>query len=417
MIAETKIKTCLWVPRYWPAMGGTELHTHELANHLAADFDVNIITHCVDSERVGVNIEQDVISANDASYTQGDVKVNRLTLNGNAKPLYNYIAGKHKINVIARPIYAGLFYNNLNERSFAITKHVDLIHFVYNGLTDSAILAMRNARKWKIPFIFTPNILDTSDQPHAWNSRRFKMLYAMAHQIIALTNHESEWLQRQGVPAQKISVVPYGPILNTGNNERKFREKLGLKTEKIVLFLGRINDYKGYDVLIESCNKLWLAHPDAHIVFMGPATQKARDKIKLVSDSRIILWEDFDQSLKSDALAECNVLCVPSQKESLGVVYIEAAFNSKPVVALDLPVLRDVIEHRVTGILAQNNANSIAESLIYLFDHPEDARAIGKKAFSVASERFNWAGVRDQITDIYQKAVFSFQEEQNSIRR
>lgn len=407
MTPDKKFNTCLWVPRYWPAMGGTELHTHELAKYLSSDFDVNVITHCVSSETAGVNLEKDVISANDAVYAEGDVRVNRLSMSGVATPLFEFVANKHSKHRVSRPLYSGLFYTNLQARSSVITQRCSLIHFVYNGLTDSGVLAARNALKWKIPFILTPNILDTSDRDHAWNSTRFKSLYRAAQQIIALTDHESEWLQRQGVPEHKISVVPYGPILETGNTENKFRKTIGVGSDNVVLFLGRINESKGYDVLLKACHILWLSHPETRVVFMGPATEEARRRITEFSDSRIVLWEEFDQSMKADALNACDVVCVPSRMESLGVVYIEAAFSSKPVVALDLPVLREVIKHQSTGLLVDDCANSVADALVRLLDNPTQAKAMGGKAHSFATRRFNWAGVRDNIGEIYRNAITS----------
>ena len=134
-------------------MGGTELHTHELAKYLSSDFNVNVITHCVDSETAGINLEQDIISANDAVYSEGDVRINRLSMGGVATPLYELVANNHTKHRVTRPLYSGLFYTNMQARSSAVTRQCDLIHFVYNGLTDSAVLAARSALKWKIPFI------------------------------------------------------------------------------------------------------------------------------------------------------------------------------------------------------------------------------------------------------------------------
>ena len=407
MTRDKKPNTCLWVPRYWPAMGGTELHTHELTKYLSCEYDVNVITHSISSEVAGVNLEQDVISANDASYIDDGIRINRLALNGAATPLYKYIATKHDQHRATRPIYSGLFYNNLLARSAAITRKAELIHFVYNGLTDSAVLAARNAAKWRIPFVFTPNILNTSDEPHAWNSFRFKKLYSSAYRIIALTNHESQFLQRQGVPADKISVVPYGPILRTGSSQNNFRESLKLGNENLVLFLGRINASKGYDVLLDACERIWSSNPSTHVVFMGPATQKAREHILSTGDSRIILWEDFDQTTKADALAACDVLCVPSRMESLGVVYIEAAFNAKPTVAIDLPVLREVIENKKSGLLVEDSPKCVADALIHLLDNPHLARTMGNAAQQLAISKFSWAVVRDSMSDIYRSAIES----------
>ena len=51
--------------------------------------------------------------------------------------------------------------------------------------------------------------------------------------------------------------------------------------------------------------------------------------------------DDVSEDEKQDALSACDVLCVPSEGESFGMVYFEAWAYEKPVVALDLPALRD----------------------------------------------------------------------------
>ena len=85
------------------------------------------------------------------------------------------------------------------------------------------------------------------------------------------------------------------------------------------------------------------------------------------NDSRIVLCESFDQAAKLSALTSCTIFCVPSRMESLGVVFIEAAYCGKPVVALDLPVLRDLIIQGETGFLVDHSSKKT-----YLFEATPD---------------------------------------------
>ena len=405
MTENQKTDAFLWVPRYWPAMGGTELHTRELANVMCGDHNVSVITHSTISELSNSTLEKDANDSTDSSYLDGSVRVNRIRMNPIAKPILKALAGLHRRFKFIRLIYSSVFCVSLFKRSSDLTKNADVIHFIYNGLTDSAMLAAAVAKHRKIPFVFTPNILDTSSRKHAWNSTRFKHLYKSASRIIALTQHEANWLESQNVPRNKIKVIPYGPILQGNPNASRFREMTKTGDAKVILFLSRIVQLKGYDLLLGACHQIWQAHPDAHIIFMGPATPDARQAILATADSRILLIEDFDQNVKADALAACDLLCVPSRKESLGVVYIEAAFNAKPVVALKLPVLHEVIEHQKDGYLVDESAACVAEAVVSLLDHPEKSKLMGQSGKVKAEKKFNWANVRAHVSNVYSDVI------------
>lgn len=401
MADENKTNVLLWVPRFWPAMGGTELHTREMGFRLSEDHHVNLITHSTTSERSGYSLEQDANDTTNDSYMHGPISVNRVPMNPVAKPVLAMLAGQYRRFKLVRLAYSCVFVSSLYRRTAVLTNDTDLIHFIYNGLTDSAILAAVIARRGNVPFVFTPNILDTSDRKHAWNSTRFKCLYRFSSRIIALTTHEADWLVTQNVPREKISIVPYGPILEGNPDGSRFRQIAKTGDAKVVLFLSRIVALKGYKLLLDACEAIWSAHPNTQVVFMGPATPESRSDILKSDDPRIVLMEEFDQRTKADALTACDLLCVPSRKESLGVVYIEAAFNAKPVVALNLPVLHDVINHDVDGFLVDESARSVASAVISLLDDPAKCDQMGRRGQAKAMQKYDWTTVRKNINKVY----------------
>ena len=76
--------------------------------------------------------------------------------------------------------------------------------------------------------------------------------------------------------------------------------------------------------------------------------------------------DDLAEEEKQDALAACDVLCVPSEGESFGMVYYEAWAYRKPIVALNLPVLRESVGRVEGGLLVESDLSSISEALIRL---------------------------------------------------
>src|SRR5206468_5327629 len=109
-----------------------------------------------------------------------------------------------------------------------------------------------------------------------------------------------------------------------------------------------------------------------------PHFNSSRRKILSLEDDRIVdipRVEPFDP-LKASALAAADVLALPSRQEGIGGVYIEAWAMKKPVIACRIPYL--VIEDGVDGFLVPQEAGALAGKIVWLLDHPQEARAMGE---------------------------------------
>lgn len=406
-VADTLPKTSilLWVPRFWPAMGGTELHTHTLAQRLAAQHRVRVLTHCDTTESVGRPLSLDALATTDDQYVAEQIEVSRLGLSSMNSPWSRQLANAHARSKFARRLFSTLYSRNVRQRVAPLLAQADLVHFIYNGLTEAATYASECAQRQGVPFVLTPNVLDTSDQRSAWNSRRFKQVYQRADALIALTAHEAEYLCRQGVHASKIDVIPYGPLIEPNGDARRARRLLDLKDERVILFLGRIVEYKGYKLLLEALATVRRQVPDVVAVFMGPADPEVARELTALREHRVIHFFDQDQAIKADMLALCDVLCVPSSAESLGVVYLEAFAYQKPVVALDLPVLREVIDPGVDGFLVSPDAESVARACVRILDHAELAARMGANGYEKVVSRYAWESVEQAVATVYRRFV------------
>ena len=115
-----------------------------------------------------------------------------------------------------------------------------------------------------------------------------------------------------------------------------------------------------------------------------PATSHSLPATAPKALPRVLNLDDLPEGEKQDALAACDILCVPSEGESFGMVYYEAWAYKKPVVALDLPVLRETISSHGGGLLCDAEPQSIANALIQLLSNPELAYKLGNMGHSVA---------------------------------
>jgi len=73
-----------------------------------------------------------------------------------------------------------------------------------------------------------------------------------------------------------------------------------------------------------------------------------------------------------------------------------------PVVASDFPEIRNVVGEAGCGVLVDpTDPDAIAEAIIYLLEHPEEARRMGETGRKAVLERYNWGEMEGRLLDLY----------------
>lgn len=399
----TPINATLTVPRFWPARGGSEMHSRELARALAeAGHGIQVICHSTTDE---VPAELALTQQASASHQDGQCLIHQDCPTGLRRQALRFLASNHDRCRPVRPVFdrllRGFSAGVIEQRS--ADSHV--IHSIYNGLTSVAEASLQAARRERLPFIWSP--LANTDHPpgQGWSSNRFRRLYQQADALVALTSHEREWLVSQGASPERTFVCPMGPMLTPPSPIDEFRQRHSLGQDSFVLFLGRHDQAKGYQRLLAAAEAIWRNRPDIRLLFIGPQTDESRAEFGRYRDPRITVIEHISQADKNAALAACELLCVPSCKESLGVVYLEAWHYKKPVVALDIPVLRSVISHGEDGLLCEPNSTGLATAIECLLSSLTYRQRLGEAGHRKLERDYSWASIVRKHQQIYAFAL------------
>ncbi len=137
----------------------------------------------------------------------------------------------------------------------------------------------------------------------------------------------------------------------------EWRRELGLADAKVVGFAGRFSEDKGGNYLLESIPLLLKQVPEARYVFAGEYRrvigENFFDKVKPLIDrhkDHILFLGELRGQRLTDFYTMCDVLTLPSvnSTESFGMVQVEAMLCGTPVVASDIPGVREAT--RVSGM-------------------------------------------------------------------
>jgi phosphatidylinositol alpha-mannosyltransferase len=170
-----------------------------------------------------------------------------------------------------------------------------------------------------------------------------------------------------------------------------------------ILFIGQAVERKGLPVLLRAFEALREQVP-ATLTLVGASTAEIAPM--LLDDRGVRALGKVSEEHKLRELRRAEVLCAPSLRgESFGMVLTEAFAASTPVVASGIPGYRDVARDDVDSLLvAPGDALALAEALRALALDPARRAAMAAAARERA-ERFSWAHVAEEVTDVYREAI------------
>ncbi len=229
-------------------------------------------------------------------------------------------------------------------------------------------------------------------QVFAGGSRSDVARYRRDDAVIALTEWEAEWYGERG--ARRVRVTGVGPAIADVPSADP--------DPATILFVGRKERYKGYHALCAAAPLVWRERPDARFVAIG---QRAWRGGAPPRDHRWVELGVVDEPTKARAYARATVLAMPSEHETFGHTYLEAWAASRPVIAGDIPPLREVVREGIDGLHARNEPRSIADAILRILADPVGARRMGQSGNERLAERFTWEQIAQRTERVYEEAI------------
>ena len=320
------------------------------------------------------------------------------------------------------------FGEKLLEHVAAEGKRYDLVHAHY---WLSAKVARTLAEHWRVPRIQMFHTLglvkrevldeDIDGESDVRVAIEREAVRESAAVVAASTIELAELRQLYRADPSRVAVIPCGvdPEVFRPVRQADARETLGRdQCERLVLFVGRIEQIKGIDVLLRALGLLFQRHPDLRsdvcLLVVGgaldpgddaPETEKILELRRLVHEHRMEANVAFVGSRDQEQLAlyyaAADVCAVPSLTESFGLVALEAMACGTPVVGTRVGGLQTLIEDGESGLLVPaGDDTALAEAIhAVLTDHR--LRTHLAHGARERAERFTWSRVGQRMTELY----------------
>ncbi|TMI73076.1 MAG: glycosyltransferase family 4 protein [Bacteroidetes bacterium] len=205
--------------------------------------------------------------------------------------------------------------------------------------------------------------------------------------------------QAKRVPGSGVNYEKFAPMPYTRGNDGKF----------VFLYISRLIKDKGIMEYVEAASILKPQFPRAEFHVIGPlwtgntksltVTAKERDEW---IEKKWIIYHDKQKDIRP-YVADADCVVMPSYREGMSNVLLEAASMARPLIATNVTGCRDIVEDGMNGLLCKvKDGKDLAEKMKRMMSMPPEQREqMGKKGREKMIREFD----KKLVIQIYLQAI------------
>jgi glycosyltransferase involved in cell wall biosynthesis len=235
-----------------------------------------------------------------------------------------------------------------------------------------------------------------SEKPISWLYKGF--------QTMVISESTKEDLVKRGLSPENIHVVHCG----IDQNHYRFSASIQKYPAPTVIYLGRLKKYKSIDHLLKAFALTLETIPAARLMVVGEGDYKEeliRLSRRLSLDGKVEFTGFVDEEEKVKRLQQAWVAVYPSLKEGWGLTNIEANACGTPVVASNVPGLKDSVVPGRTGLLYEyGDLPKLSECLVKILSDGELRERLTQGGLAWAKE-FSWDTTAEKTLELMEMAI------------
>ncbi len=261
-----------------------------------------------------------------------------------------------------------------------------------------------------LPFVRQPLVLSIHDPTHHAGDRGaektpqaiMNLGYRRADQVIVHSRDVRERVMAEvGIHAERIHIIPHIAL----GEETAASETA--EDESLVLFFGRIWEYKGLEYLIRAEPLITNEIPNARILIAGEGEDLAKYRRLMAHPERFIVHNEYiPDEQRAEYFRRASVVVLPYIEASQsGVIPVAYTFR-KPVIATTVGGLPEMVEDGKTGcLIPTRDEKALADSVVRLLRDPDLRHSMGVNGKRKLDAECSPAVVARQTLAVYERAL------------
>ena len=178
----------------------------------------------------------------------------------------------------------------------------------------------------------------------------------------------------------------------------------------VVMLAARMLRDKGVFEFVEVARTLKGRGSDARFVLVGDTdpgnpTAVPAGQLQAWHDAGLVEWWGYRDNMRQ-VLEQANIVCLPSYREGVPKVLIEAAAAGRAIVTTDAPGCREVVRHGQNGLLVPpRDAALLCEAIAFLLASPAARARMGRRGRHAAVANFSLDRVIAETVETYHEVL------------
>lgn len=208
--------------------------------------------------------------------------------------------------------------------------------------------------------------------------------------------------QKRGLSVPERSIL----IRGSGVDTNEFNQSKDLNDIPVIMLASRMLWDKGVGEFVEAAKLINSTKTKAKFILVGNVDPDNPMSIPIPtlkewSNEGHIIWQGYSKTMP-ETLASASIVCLPSYREGLPKVLLEAAAVGRPLIATDVPGCREIVKNNENGLLVKlKDVDSLYNAMMKLIKNKKLRENMGEKSRKVVEAEFSAKIINKQTISFY----------------
>jgi glycosyltransferase involved in cell wall biosynthesis len=397
---EENFKLVLCLERFWPAHGGVERYSLEIARWFQNICPVFVVTAVRQNRTLREELSERRDSFVESVSELPGVQVFTAGLGRVGQAWFRTIASlEDHLNTAFREHYYRTRWLVMQETARLLARSVARIL----EMDHKCPVVLHAMGPWELShvgdrlFPHAARVATPFIHPGHWGEDEFSRKWFRSRDcLVALGREDARICGEVGIPSKQVSTVPlFGP--------ETLDAPLDNRNRNAVVFLGVARSYKGVGIFLEAAKRLGKERGDLEFIWAGSVPAESYGYIGQAQAVGVKVLGPVSESEKMEILGRALCLCLPSATEITPYTILEAWGAGASVITTDDPYLREFVGEG--GDLVPREAEAVAAAVRRLAERPALAAYRAHIGRSYLQARHHASIVGPLLLDAYQGAI------------